>query len=86
MGKLDLPMPRLTSGNDDGEVTPKDLLQSVTTVVSYSIMGVAFVAGMRYGLGHRMEEGMRHFASGRDSGAAHLENGLKAIAEALKKH
>ena len=75
-------MPRLISGSCDGQVSQRDLLHSVTTVVSYSIMGVAFVAGMRYGLGHRIEEGMCHFASGRDSGA----DGLKAIAEALKKH
>ena len=79
-------MPRLISGSCDGQVSQRDLLHSVTTVVSYSIMGVAFVAGMRYGLGHRIEEGMRHFASDRDSGAVYLGIGLEAIAEALKKH
>ena len=50
----------------------RDLLQAATTVVSFSIMGVAFVVGMRYGLEHRMEEGMRLLACSCDLGAAHL--------------
>ena len=50
----------------------RDLLQAATTVVSFSIMVVAFVVGMRYGLEHRMEEDIRHLACSWDSGAAHL--------------
>lgn len=90
-----LPMP----SDADANVSQRDLLRAATDVVCYGIVGVSFWASMRYGVGQRLQQGvkdglaaygehlaagLRDFGSGTTSGAAHLEKGLIAIAEAIK--